>query len=247
MFYSLDNCITRELNWRQLQPPVRSVYYTLCFGNCCPLQPSAMFSVLCPAKKDMLHQKPQCVPDCVPPGWGPGPQARTGWYLLAASLEVLQGVWHGRRAHIPQSPVVGLTNGWATSSVQWAHLLSFPGGQWLGAIGAFPHAFYFVKKAGGPVILWATHVTRCVGVGAQHHLEITLLGPSPPKMVWCNLTLWAHTSTAGNTSCKPALKIPVGHPTPASFFLVRGSAILGFICPSLPCDSPSSTDSSEGT
>lgn len=40
--------------------------------------------------------------------------ARTGsrsWYLLAASLEMLQGVWHGRRAHIPQSPVARLING----------------------------------------------------------------------------------------------------------------------------------------
>lgn len=127
--------------------------------------------------------------------------ARTGspsWYLLAVSLEVLQQIWHGRRAHIPQSPVVGLTNGWAMSPVQWARLLSFPGGQWLGATWTSSHAFYFVKKIGVLGFLWAAHITWCMGVGAQHHFGTTLLGPSPLETAQCILTPWAHTSTASN-------------------------------------------------
>lgn len=76
----------------------------------------------------------------------------------------------------------------AEPHLQCSEPVSVPGGQWLGAIWAFPHAFYFVKKTGGPVVLWAAHVTRCVGVGAQHHLGATLLWPPPPEAAQCSLT-----------------------------------------------------------
>lgn len=182
MSYSWDNCMTRELNRRLLQPPI-SVYHTLCSGYCCPLQPSAMFRVLCPAKKDILHQEPQCVPDC--PSrvrtWSPqqGLAAPAGTCWLPP--------WRCCRgfgmAGEPTSPRV----------LWWDWLMAEPylqcnepvsslfleGSGWV-PFGLFPMPFILWKRQ---QVLWSSGLPMSPDVwgAAQHHLETSFLGPSPSK------------------------------------------------------------------
>lgn len=242
MFYSWDNRITRELNKRLLQPAIRSMYYTVCFGNCCPFQLSAMFCVLCPAKK---RHAPPGTPMCP---WLCPSRVRTWQQGLAAPAGTCWlPPWRCYRgfgtAGEPTSHRV-LWWGWLMAKPRLQcnepnSSLFLEGSGWV-PFGLFPMPFILWKRQ---EVLWSPGLPTSPDVWVWG-LSITLgppsLGHLLPRGLRAALTLWAHTSTASNPSCNWALKIPLGHPTPAGFFLVRGFATLGFIFPSLPCDNPSS-------
>lgn len=117
-----SNCTLRAFNKRLLQPPVTSAYYTLSFGNCCLLQPSAVFCVsFARPRKTCPTGQPQHVPSHFPAGRGAGPRIKDQepWEEprpQAVPASCLPGYatglfWHGRRAHIPLSPAARMTNG----------------------------------------------------------------------------------------------------------------------------------------
>lgn len=136
------------------------------------------------------------------------------------SRRALQQGWLMTEPHLQCNPFC----------LRLARLLSFPGGKGLGTIWAFFHGFHFGKRAASPC---TTHVAvtcsvRCLRIASGppylgHHLAGAL------SAAWhCE---FAPALPAISASCKWALKRPVRHPTPASFFLLSGSTTLSFICP----------------
>lgn len=171
------------------------MYYTLCFGNCCPLQPSAKFCVLRSAKKDMLHWEPRCVPDCVPVGWGPAPHSKD-WQLQLVPAGCLPGGVTGglsrQESPHPTESCAGLTNGWATPPVnQPASSVFLEGSGWV-PVGLFPKLFILWKRqevlwSSGlpmPPDVWMWGVSIILGPPSLGHLLLRQLSAAWP----CELT-----------------------------------------------------------
>lgn len=171
-----SNGTIRALNKRLLQPPVTSAYYALCFGNCCPSQPTAMFCVaFAQPRKTRSTRQPQCVPSHIPAGRGPGPHSKKQQPQSAPApaatcrlppWRCYGAFWHGRRAHIPLSPTPGMTNGRATSPVQSCLLTVSPPPlfSWRAGGGWVPFGLFFLpfilekgqgalRRAPGPPML----------------------------------------------------------------------------------------------